>query len=270
MVSLRQHPRTTSVPEHGLYPFFAKPHHLLRLSYSFLVFFPLPVRYKRLSFSLPNMNTTQTEQIILSTQAEPPTAPQPRGGVGQDNPTPPRARTASPQPAPPKKAMRPHGMSTAHARSQNRPNRKRQTIHTTLHLKPRVRAELERVAHLEGLSVSATGAAIIEKWLLQNIQTQYATLLETSIDKFIGKHMRSYSTRLAVLLVRSLFASEQTRSLATNILGRQPGVSQPVLEEILNGSSQTAKRNITRITPQLADLLKEVEQWLKEGEKPRA
>jgi hypothetical protein len=82
--------------------------------------------------------------------------------------------------------------------------------------------------------------------------------------------MRSYSSRIAVLLVRSLFTSEQTRSLATNLLGRQPGVTQPVLEEILNGTSNTAKRNITRITPQLADLITEVEHWMEEGEKTHA
>src|SRR5207249_12167716 len=121
----------------------------------------------------------------------------------------------------------PHQTHTNYSRSQTRPTYSRQTRHTTLHLKPRVRAELERVADMEGLSVSATGAAIIEKWLVQNIQTQYATLLETIIDKSIGKHMRSYSTRLAVLLVRCAFASEQTRGLATNILSRQPGCSQP-------------------------------------------
>ena len=68
--------------------------------------------------------------------------------------------------------------------------------------------------------------------------------------------------RAALLLVRSMFASEQTRALTTNILGRQPGVTQEVLDHILDGSSDTAKRNITRVTPQLASLIHEIEQWL--------
>ena len=178
----------------------------------------------------------------------------------QDNPTAPRARAASPQPAPPKKEMRPHQMNSNSSRSQTRPTPKRQTRHTTLHLKPRVRAELERVADMEGLSVSATGAAIIEKWLVQNIQTQYATLLETIIDKSIGKHMRSYSNRLAFLLVRVAYASEQTRSLVTNILHRQPGITDELLTHILDSSSKTAKRNITARTPQLATIIAELEQ----------
>ena len=68
--------------------------------------------------------------------------------------------------------------------------------------------------------------------------------------------------RMAMLLVRSMFASEQTRALVTNVLGRQPGVTQPVLEHILDGSSNAAKRNITRVTPQLAALIREIERWL--------
>jgi hypothetical protein len=94
--------------------------------------------------------------------------------------------------------------------------------------------------------------------------------LQPIIEQAIRKQMRSYSNRIAILLVRSLFSSEQTRSITTNMLGRQPGVTQPVLEEILNGTSNTAKRNITRITPQLADLLTEVEKWMEEGEKTHA
>src|SRR5260370_22383422 len=99
-------------------------------------------------------------------------------------------------------------------RSHNRPASSRQTRHTTLHLKLRVRAELERKAKEEGLSVSATGAAILEWFFEQIISTQHAATLETAIDTSIGKHMRSYSNRLAVLIVRSLFASEQARCYA--------------------------------------------------------
>ena len=82
------------------------------------------------------------------------------------------------------------------------------------------------------------------------------------IEQAIAKQMRAYSSRIAMLLVRSMFASEQTRALTTNILGRQSGVTQPVLDHILDGTSATAKRNITRVTPQLASLLTEIEQWL--------
>jgi hypothetical protein len=39
----------------------------------------------------------------------------------------------------------------------------------------------------------------------------------------------------------------------TNILGRQAGVSPDVLKTILAGSGKSAKANITRRTPQIAE-----------------
>ena len=84
------------------------------------------------------------------------------------------------------------------------------------------------------------------------------------IEQALAKQMRAYSSRIVMLLIRSMFASEQTRALTTNILGRQPGVTQPVLEQILDGTSATAKRSITRVTPQLATLITEIEQWLQQ------
>src|SRR5260370_1627476 len=94
-----------------------------------------------------------------------------------------------------------------------------------------------------------------------SVDMKYGIVLETIIERTITKHLRARDNRLAILLVRSLFSTEQTRSLVTNILGRQPGVSQPVLEHILNGSSNVAKRKITRLTPQLKAIYVEVKQW---------
>src|SRR6059058_3274355 len=113
------------------------------------------------------MNTahTQSEQSVFERQLHTANGQQPRGGVWQDNPTPRAARTASPQPAPPKKAMRPQEMNSNRHRSQNRPTAKRKTVHLTLWVKPVVKAELERIAESEGLSISATGAAFLERAL---------------------------------------------------------------------------------------------------------
>src|SRR5712692_5127664 len=217
---------------------------------------------------MSNTVHTQLSQNVFQRRLHPTNGQQPQGGVWQDNPAPPRARIASPQPASRKKDMRAQRMSTTTSRSQNRPTAKRKTVKLTLWVKPVVKAELERIAELERLSISATGAAFLEQAIKQDIHTQHGALLDTIIEKAIAKHMRSYSNRIAILLVRSLFANEQTRSIVTNILGRQPGVSQPVLEEILNGSSNAAKRNITRVTPQLQELLEAVERWIEEGEQP--
>src|SRR6266487_1101966 len=148
-------------------------------------------------------------------------------------------------------------------RSQNRNVHKRQTVKLTLWVKPVVKRELQRVAEQKGLSISSTGAGLLEWALQQNLVLQQAALLERCIEKAIGKHMRRYSTRLAVLLVYSAFSSEQTRSIVTNILGRQPGMTPDALNTILDSSKKAAKRKIAYKTPELADIIAEVEQWLR-------
>jgi hypothetical protein len=97
-----------------------------------------------------------------------------------------------------------------------------------------------------------------------SLDMQYGALLQPIIREAITKQMRSMSTRLAFLLVRVAFASEQTRSLATNILGRQQGVTPSVLNQILDGSSKAAKGRITHRTPQLEELIAQVERWFQE------
>jgi hypothetical protein len=74
--------------------------------------------------------------------------------------------------------------------------------------------------------------------------------------------MQSRDSRLAWLLVRVAFDTGQTRSLVTNILGRQQGMTEDTLKTILAMSQRTAKGNITRRTPQIAELMEAVEQWL--------
>ena len=143
-----------------------------------------------------------------------------------------------------------------------RSSAKRQTEKLTIWVKPSVKCELQRIAAAEGLTLSRTGAAALEEWLARRSHIQHRGIFQPMIEQAIAKEMRAYSSRIATLLVRSMFASEQTRALATNILGRQPGVTQPVLDHILDGTSDTAKRNITRVTPQLASLIAEIETWL--------
>src|SRR5258708_39799399 len=96
--------------------------------------------------------------------------------------------------------------------------RRRQTVKERVGVKPAVKAELERRAEREGLSLSATGAAFLEKAMQASVDMQYGTLLEPIIERTITKHLRARDNRLAILLVRSLFSTEQTRSLVTNIL----------------------------------------------------
>src|SRR5947207_6502119 len=161
---------------------------------------------------MSNNHHAQFSQKRVSRRLQQPQRVTTGRGVRQDNPTPPPAREATTQPAPPKNGMRPTPKKTNTARTQQGKALRRKTVHLTLWVRPVVKAELERIAESEGLSVSSVGAAFLEKAVQADIHTQHGALLETIIDKAIGKHMRSYSNRLAVLLVRSLFESSQTRS----------------------------------------------------------
>jgi hypothetical protein len=184
--------------------------------------------------------------------------------VGQDRARISSARVGTRQPAPHDQVIRAHPSNSKTTRSQNRPTPKRQTVQLTLWIDPIEKAELQRLAEQEGLSVSATGKAFLKKALQQNIDLQYSALLEPIIENAIKKQMQGMATRFAWLLVRVAFDTGQTKSLVTNLLGRQPGVSEEVLKTILARTQQLAKGNITRKTPQLTELIAAVEKWLAE------
>jgi hypothetical protein len=162
--------------------------------------------------------------------------------------------------------MRPHSLSSKPTRSQNRPNPKRKTVHLTLWVDPIVKRELQRIAEQEGLTVSKTGAALLKQALQHNVDMHYSALLEPIIRSEIQQQMKGISSRLAWLLVRIAFDTGQTRSLVTNILGRQQGITEDMLKTILTMSQRTAKGNITRRSPELKELFDAVEKWLAEDE----
>lgn len=143
---------------------------------------------------------------------------------------------------------------------------KRQTAQLTLWVKPAVKLELQRIANAEGLTLSRTGAAALEQWIAQQSHIQHRGIFQPMIERAIAKEMRAYSSRIAMLLVRSMFEAGQTETLVANMLRRQPGVTQETLDHILDYSRDVAKRNITRVTPQLESLITEIEQWLLQGE----
>ena len=139
---------------------------------------------------------------------------------------------------------------------------KRQTVHFTIWVKPSVKAELQRIAQAEGLTASRTGAAALEEWLARRSHIQHRGIFQPMIERAIAKEMRAYSRRLAILLVRSLFTSEQTRAIAYNILRKQPGLTDEQVDDIMDGSKHTAKRNIAQVAPELTPLIREIDTWL--------
>jgi hypothetical protein len=180
-----------------------------------------------------------------------------------------RGHAATPQPEPHSSAARSHPLNTKTTRSKKHGSSKRKTVHLALWVNPIVKAELQRIAAQEGLSMSRAGGALLTRALQHNIDMQYHAFLTPVIQTAIKKEIRSFSNRIAMLLARTLFASEQTRSLTTNILGRQPGITEALLKHILAMSQKAAKGNLARKTP--PELVAAIEQWLlfsDEEEKP--
>ncbi len=141
-------------------------------------------------------------------------------------------------------------------------SRKRKTVVVSLWVKPEIKAEIKRLAEKEGLSVSKYAGSLLEEGLHQKLHIQHAVLLQPLIEQAISKRMAAISTRLSSLLVRGVLDTGQVRRLVVNLLARQPGMTQQTLEEIIDGSQEGSRKQITHMTPQLASLIAEVEKWL--------
>ena len=180
------------------------------------------------------------------------------GDVRQDKRAFTRARIPSRQPARSDIPMRAHPTDTKTPRSQNATVDKRRTVQLTLWVEPVVKAEVQRRAKRDDLSDSAVGAALLKKGMQADLDIQYGALLTPAFENILKKYMTARDNRLALLLVRACIAIEQTRSLTVNVLGRQPKISPGVLNEILDHSLTDAKKKITRRSPELEELIKEV------------
>ena len=144
---------------------------------------------------------------------------------------------------------------------------KRQTVSAVGWVKKPISVEIDRIAGCDGLTRSKTIATLLEEAVRQRLHTQHAVLLTSIVEQAIAKQMTRERARIAALLVRIAFDANQTRTLATNILGRQPRMNPEKLTTILDASFRKAKTDITRRTPQIETLIAAVQNWLN-GEEP--
>ena len=144
----------------------------------------------------------------------------------------------------------------------------RKTVKVTLWVKPAVKAELERLAGMDGLTVSKTGATFLEEAIHQKLHIQHIVLLQPIIEQTVRKELRTFGNRLVFFLMRIAFASEQARILITNVLDRilrREGVREQTFTTLVDQSNRMARRNIIHKTPQLKSLLEEWEDSFPEG-----
>jgi hypothetical protein len=145
------------------------------------------------------------------------------------------------------------------------PSKKRQTVPLTLWVRPEIKAEIQRRSDLEGPSMSKIGGELLAAMLRQDLHAQHSVLLQPIIEEAMKKEMAKYSTRLAKLLVRTAFEAGKARALIYNLLRLQPGMKSTLLHEFDDGSSKSARDNITDWEPKLETVLAEVFQ---EKQKP--
>jgi hypothetical protein len=214
-----------------------------------------------------NTKILHSEPKILLQQQNPRKTEDAHGDVRQDKRGKTSARTASPQPARTHIPIRAEHSDTKNPRTQNTPNTNRLKEQLCLWVDPIVKAEIHRRAKREGLYPSTVGAELLKRGLQADLDLEYGALLTPVFESVLKRYMTARDNRLAILLVRAGIAIEQTRSITVNVLGRQPKVSPAILNEILDQSLKDAKKKITNRSPELKELVKEINSFLLDQEK---
>src|SRR3954453_14352054 len=151
---------------------------------------------------MTNKPTAQNVQNIFNRQQTKSRKATEYAVVGQDKNALSRDRKASRQPASSTIAPRPQSFTNQTAQIHAKTGSKKRTVCLSLWVDPVVKAELARRAASNNLSISATGSAFLKRALQENIDTEYGALFEPIIRHEIGRQMRTYSSRIALLLVR--------------------------------------------------------------------
>jgi len=222
--------------------------------------------------AMPNNLHPQSQRYIFTNQENGAKNKDAHGDVRQDKRAKYSARIASPQPARSHIPMRAEHSDTKIPRSQNTLSARNPKEKLTLWIDPIVKAEVQRRAKRQGLSESEAGAALLKKGIQVDIDMSYGALLTPVFENVLRRYMAARDNRMASLLVRACIAIEQTRGVAVNVLGRQPAktpnpIKPDVLNDILDRSLNDAKRKITNRSPELKELIKELNSWIVDEEK---
>jgi hypothetical protein len=220
--------------------------------------------------------TPQLPQNIFIQQKEAISFQRSRSDVRQDKSAAIRGRVASVQPERPAPVLRAQQEDTQPSRTQNNTAHKRKTVPLTLWVKLIVKAEVQRLVQLEeqegkaDVSLSSVGGAFLERGLQQNVDMKYGALLVPIIENAIDRRLRARDNRLVALLFRIAFETGQIRGIVTNNLAIQPGITEEIIQTVLTNSEKDAKKNITRKTPQITEMLEELATWMtvEEEKKP--
>jgi hypothetical protein len=144
---------------------------------------------------------------------------------------------------------------------------KRRKEKLTLRIDPIEMDKVRRKAKEEGISLAKAGGAFFKSGLEAERGEEYRAMLEPVIESILTRHSAARDNRLALLLVRTYLACEQTRGLATYIASRQPDITPDIFNDILDNTFHQAKKKLIRRSPELEELIREVKSWIIEEER---
>ena len=136
-------------------------------------------------------------------------------------------------------------------------------IHSTFHLEPGVRVEMERIAGELGISFSEACNTACRFYANATIERQHAESLRDVIRQIIREELQTFGHRIVYFLMRIAFSAEQAKLLITNVLKfvlKLTGIDQKTYVSLVDESAKLAKRNILANTPQFKALLSEWEE----------
>ncbi len=202
----------------------------------------------------------QNPRNVFQHQSHPSNRQRPRGGVVQDKGAEKSGRAASEQPVPLKNESGARPLSTNLFRVNKLDYTKVKLIHTTSHLHPLVRAELERRADITGLSLSRVMATGLEEWVQYDLHRQHEALQYPMFRQLIRDEFQAFSDRNVHFIMRIAIASEQARILITEVLKRLLYLINQfgkLITWLTNGKKQESKNDSTQSTIETFDTIVE-------------
>jgi hypothetical protein len=214
---------------------------------------------------MPNTKNTHINQNILQNQRGLNQEQKPHGDVWQDKDALLGVRAERTRPVMFEDTRRTPQMSTNTPRSQT-VAKKHRLVQIAFWTEEPIREQILYLAKSAGLSISQTTGALVKEILRERFHKQQAATLPELIERAVAKANRTLAKRLVSILIRIAFDTGQTRVIATNLLGRTPGMTEGNIKGILEMADKHTKTNLTRKTPQLTEAIEAIEKWLLETE----
>jgi hypothetical protein len=166
------------------------------------------------------------------------------------------------QPAPLRNDSGARAMNTKSAQIQKTKSGRVKLVHSTFHLEPGIRVEIERIADHKGLSLSQVGNIACRFYVNATIERQHAESLRDVLRQIIREELQAFGHRIIYFLMRIAFSAEQAKLLITNVLKfvlKLSGIDQKTYVTLVDESAKLAKSNILANTPQFKTFLAEWE-----------